>query len=123
MYLETGANPIGWIIAQRRVNYHKCILEKDEKELVQKVYLAQQKEPVTGDFALLVENYVKSLKVTLAKVETLPKHDLRKVLKSSANAAAFEELKSKQGKHNKVKHLVYDKFEIQQYLINPNIYS
>ena len=123
LYLETGATPIGWIIAQRRVNYLKCILKKDENELVKKVYLDQQKGPVTGDFALLVENDMKSLTVTQTQVETFPKHDLKKVLKSSANAAAFEELKSKQGKHNKVKHLVYDKFEIQQYLINPNIYS
>ena len=30
LYLETGAIPIRWIIAQRRINFFKHILEKDE---------------------------------------------------------------------------------------------
>ena len=45
------------------------------------------------------------------------------MLKSSANDAAFEDLLALQKKHIKVKHLVYEKFEIQPYLIIPNIYS
>ena len=93
LYLETGATPIKWVIAQRRVNYLKCILEKEDNELVKKVYLAQQESPVVGDFAQLVKTDLLNLNVTQAQVETLPRSDLKKLLKLSATNAAFKELK------------------------------
>ena len=37
LYLETGAIPRKWILAQRRINFLKHILEKNEEELVNKV--------------------------------------------------------------------------------------
>ena len=54
LYLETGALPIKWIIAQRRINYMNHILQRDENELVKKVFLAQRNNPVQGDFVKLV---------------------------------------------------------------------
>ena len=123
LYLETGATPIRWIVAQRRVNYLKYILDKDDNELVKKVFLAQQERPVIGDFALLVKKDLISLKITQAHVEALSKHDLKKLIKSNAASAEFKELKLLQERHIKVKHIISDKFEIPPSLINPNIYA
>ena len=55
LYLETGTIPIRWIVAQRRINYLKHILSRDDNELIKKVYLAQRENPTRGDFAKLVE--------------------------------------------------------------------
>ena len=55
LYLETGATPIRWVVAQRRVNYLKYIRDKDDNDLVKKVFLAQQERPVIRDFVLLVK--------------------------------------------------------------------
>jgi hypothetical protein len=123
LYLETGGTPIRWIISQRRVNYLKCILEKDDNELVKKVYLAQQDRPAQGDFAQLVKSDLNSLNITEAQVKALTKTDLKKLLKSSATTAALNELKEIQGRHNKIKHIKYEKLEIQPYLTNPRIYN
>ena len=107
-YLETGATPIRWVIAQRRVNYLKCILEKYDNEHVKKVYLAQQKGPALEDFAQLVKSDLNSLNITEAQVKALSKQDLKKLLKSSATTVALNELKEIQGRHNKIKHLEYE---------------
>ena len=61
-----------------------------------------------GDFALLVKKDLISLKITQAHVEALSKHDLKKLIKSNATSAAFEELKLLQERHSKVKHIIYE---------------
>ena len=42
LYLETGSVSIKWIIAQRRINFLKCLLEKDSDELLLKAFKAQK---------------------------------------------------------------------------------
>ena len=121
LYLETGATPIRWIIVQRRVNYLKCILKKDDNELFKKVYLAQQDRPALGDFAQLVKSDLNTFNITEAQVKALTKQDLKKLLKSSATTVALNELKEIQGRHNKIEHINYEKLEIQPYLTNPRI--
>ena len=105
--LETGAIPIKWILAQRRINFLKHILEKDNEELVEKVYMAQKRDPTIGDFAQLVEKDMVNLNITEAQLVGHNKVDLKKLLKQSAKDAAFKELKATQEKHIKVKHIVY----------------
>ena len=63
LYLETGAIPI-----------------EDDNELVKKVYIAKQESNVFGDFAQHVRTDLLNIKVTQAKVETLPRNDLKKLL-------------------------------------------
>ena len=60
LYLETGAVPLRWIIAQRRINYMNHILQRIDNEFVKKVLLAQ-KNPVQGDFVKLVEKDLEDL--------------------------------------------------------------
>ena len=70
---------------------------------MKKVFLAQQKNPLIGDFAQLVKNDLINLNITQSQVETLPRNDLKKLVKSNAAAAAFKELKYIQGRHSKIK--------------------
>ena len=48
LYLETGAVPIRFILSSRRLNYHHEILQRDDKELINRVYKAQADNPVKG---------------------------------------------------------------------------
>ena len=116
LYLEVGATPIKWIISQRRVNYLKHIIQKEDDELVKKVYIAQRDDPTSGDFVKLVEKDMEDLNVTYEQVASMDKIKLKKTLKSNATNAAFQELKEKLKKHKSVKHMKYEHFEIQSYL-------
>ena len=116
LYLEVGATPIKWIISQRRVNCLKHIIQKEDDELVKKVYMAQRDNPTSGDFVKLVEKDMEDLNVTYEQVASMDKIKLKKMLKLNATNAAFKELKEKLKKHKKVKHMKYEHFEIQSYL-------
>ena len=86
LYLETGAVPIKWILSQRRINYLKHLLTRSENELVRKVYEAQKKNPVQGDFAKLVEKDLRSFELTHEEVAstTMTKTALKKELRIKA---------------------------------------
>ena len=60
--------PLRWIISQRRINYMNHILQRDDNELVKKVWLAQKNNPVQGDFVKLVQKDLKDLGLTQEQV-------------------------------------------------------
>ena len=122
MYLESGTISIKWILAQRRVNYLKTILEKDGNELVRKVFEAQKLNPNNGDFVKLVEQDMLDLGTTYEEIACKNKADIKKILKTNARNACFKELKTKLLGHRKVKHLEYKTFEIQPYLRSKHLH-
>ena len=119
LYLETGALPIRWILAQRRINYLQQILNRNENELVKKVFLAQNENPTSGDFVKLVKKDLTNLGM---KYEDILASNVKKAyLKTSVRNVAFKELMSKLNEHTKVKHIRYEKFEMQQYLAEDSL--
>ena len=54
LYLETKSQPLSHIISTRRIMYLHHILQKEETELVKRVYNAQKESPTKGDFVTLV---------------------------------------------------------------------
>ena len=114
LYLETGVVPIKWIIAQRRINYLKHILDRDESELIRKVYLAQREQPLRGDFVRLVEKNIKDIGLTYEQATS--NEITKEKLKSLVKNVAFQQLLQQQGGHKKVKEIVYKSFSIQPYL-------
>ena len=84
--MESGALPIRWIIAQRRIVYRKHIMSKYDTELVKQVFMAQQDNPSKGDFVTLVSKYLNDLKVTyeLATTGALSRSQLKSKLKKNA---------------------------------------
>ena len=122
LYLESGTISIKWILAQRRVNYLKTILEKDGNELVRKVFEAQKLNPNNGDFVKLVEQDMLDLGTTYEEIACKNKADIKKILKTNARNACFKELKTKLLGHRKVKHLEYKTFEIQPYLRSKHLH-
>ena len=54
LYLETGAIPIRFIMACRRMIYLQTIIKRSSSELTKRIYLAQKEDPIKGDFYWLV---------------------------------------------------------------------
>ena len=55
MYLETGATPLKNVITSRRLIYLQTILKRPHSELIRKIYEAQRKNPVKGDWVKQVD--------------------------------------------------------------------
>ena len=116
LYLETGALPIRWVVAQRRILFMKHIMERHDNELLKKVFLAQKLNPSQRDFVNIVEKDLKDLKITHEEVTAMSKTQLKANLKKNAKSAAFEQLKTTLLTHTKVRNISYDHLEIQNYL-------
>ena len=97
LYLETGTIPIKYILAQRRINYVKHILSRDDNELIRKIHLAQQNKPTTGDFVTLVRKDLDMLGISYE--EATSTNMSKKMLKAHATSVALEKLVSIQKTH------------------------
>ena len=97
-------------MAQRRLNYLKHILSRDDDEIVKKIFFAQKENPTRGDFIKLIEKDLKDLNITYEEIIT---NSISKVkLKTLAKNAAFEQLLLTLNTHRKVKHIKYDALDI-----------
>ena len=50
LYLESGATPIRFVLASRRLSYLQIIMKRDDEELPKRVLKAQIESPLPGDF-------------------------------------------------------------------------
>ena len=121
LYLETQSLPIRFIMASRRIMFLFNILQKDETEIVRRIYEAQKNDPSPGDFIHLVKSDCEriGLDVSDNQISKMQKHQFRKLVKSKTSNAAFKYLKNMQQGHSKMKHIKYEKFELTPYLNSP----
>ena len=54
LFLESGALTLEHILSIRRLGYFQTILKRDEKEVTKRIYRAQKKNPIPGDWVLLI---------------------------------------------------------------------
>ena len=83
LYLETKSIPLRFIAASRRLMYLHNILQKDEDELVRRVYEAQRMDPSPGDFDELVKEDMDTLGIIMTDQEigVMQKERFRKQVK------------------------------------------
>ena len=95
-------------MAQRRLNYLKHILSRDDDEIVKKIFVAQKENPTRGDFIKLIEKDLKDLSLTYEEIIANSISKVKFKRKTRAKNAAFEQLLLTQNTHKKVKHIKYD---------------
>ena len=98
--------------------YLHSILNKDENEMIAKIYGAQKIKPSPGDFINLVKKdfEIIGLEMDEQEIRQISKQKFKKIIKSKIMNAAFTYLKSLQTNHSKMKNLRYERFEISKYL-------
>ena len=116
LYLETGVLPVKFVISSRRLNYLIEIHNREDHELIKRIYIKQRQDPVRGDWSELVDRDLESLELTEESLSTMDKISAKKEIKTKTKIAAFKELKSMQATHEKVKDVMYTQFESQEYL-------
>ena len=90
------------------------------EELTKRVLRKQQDNPTEGDFIELVKKDFRKCDMSLdeSMIVNTPEELYKTKIKTSIRKAAFEELKTKQQSHSKVKVIKYERFEVQQYIIS-----
>ena len=102
LYLETGAIPIRYVIACRRIIYLQTILKRNDGELTKRVYMAQKEFPTNGDFYNLVKEDFEAIGEPIDEniIIATAVPDYKKIIKSKIKSAALNFLKSKQSIHS-----------------------
>ena len=91
LFLETAALLIDFILKSRRVNYLHTILNREKSELTHKIYLAQLNDRVKGDWAGMVEEDMKDIKLSLCSKEicTMKKAAFKNIVKKTCKDCRF----------------------------------
>ena len=69
LFLETKSIPIRYIVASRRIMYLHTILQKDENEMVRRIYEAQKVKPSSGDYLELVKDDIATIDLNMTENE------------------------------------------------------
>ena len=124
LYLETASLPLKYIIASRRIMYLHNILTREDGELVKRIYKAQKENTSKGDFVELVRKDLDMIGEVFDEEAIILKNKttFKAHIKIKINEAAFQELKTIQSTHTKVKEIIYEQFKIQPYM-KSNIFT
>ena len=121
VYLEFGALMIRHIVMIRRLMYHHHIMNRDDCELIKKVYQKQAELPCKGDWVLLVRkdfNFIGE-NIDVNFILSTSKEDYQKFIKNRVQKAAFNSyIQLKDKSKTKMKDLKYDNLVIQNYLVS-----
>ena len=116
-YLATNTLPFRHIIIGRRLMFYWTILQKSESELVRKVLIAQQLNPVKNDLCLQFEDDLKrcGIALTMSEISIMKKHKFRKIVNSQLREVARDYLITLKTKHTKLFNLSND-YRLEKYL-------
>ena len=98
--------------------YLHNILTRSENELINRVFEVQRCEMTKGDFVELVLEDIGCLQLdlTFEKISKMTKTNLKKMVKDGMEKSAFDYFREIQKSHSKARPIVYENFEMQEYL-------
>ena len=102
----------------RRLLYLYHILSRNEHELISKVYNAQVRKPVKGDWSNQIKIDKESLNVEYSdqEIKDMSKRYFKEIVKTKIRKLAFHDLENRKKDHSKVKDINYTKLEMQAYM-------
>ena len=106
--IETNTIPISNILMARRLMYFWNLLQKDDTELVKKVFLTQRSLPTKNDWVSQLESDLKECRITLSEVEikNMKKETFKTLVKKHIKNIAKEYLINLRSKHSKSENLL-----------------
>lgn len=123
LYLELGLIPIHIIIKARRVNYLHYLASLKKDEMLYKVFLAQWKYPVRGDWVLEVQKNLVELDIGLSLDELQRKssYSFKRLVKIKTKEYTLKYLLELSESHKKMDSLSYTDLKLQNYLKDEDI--
>ena len=65
LFLETAALPLSYILSIRRLGYLQTLLRRDEKEITKRIFRTQMKNPISGDWGLLIQQDINKYEIEM----------------------------------------------------------
>ena len=121
-YLETSAVRVRFLLMSRRLLYLWDIIQKNESELVRKVFDSQKMFTVKNDWVLQVQSDLEECGIFLTENEIakMKRISFKKLVTDKINLLSAKYLCSLKERHSKSFYLQYSK-EMQPYLRNESL--
>jgi hypothetical protein len=124
LYLETNLLEIPDIVSMRRLLYYQNVLQKQEDEIVRKVFVAQRNNPSKGDWILLVQEDMEKYNIGLSEpqITSMSMLDFKKLIRKHIRKYSFQELTNLKIAHKKVKYVQHNPSSgPQEYLLSSKL--
>ena len=121
-HLETSTIPVRFLLIKKRLHYYWNILQREDEELVKKVYYSQKSFSVRNDWFLQVKADLDKCEIDLSECEIakMSKYSFSKLINEKINLIAAQYLVGLKERHSKSLYLKYST-EMQPYLCNENL--
>jgi hypothetical protein len=121
-FIETNTIPIRYILMARRIMYYWTILQKEENELVRKVFETQRLLSNKNDWVLQLKNDLEECNITLPEkdIKAMKKETFKNIVKSQIKNLSMNYLINLRSKHSKTENLIIEK-QMKPYLKSSNI--
>ena len=122
-YLETGTLKLRHILTMNQMMYHHHLIQTEAKETIRKIYEKQKMDKTKGDwFQLLLKDFeFVGEELNKENIKSMSKSDYKKKVKKLVEVAAFKFLLKEKAKHSKLEDVKYNKFKIQNYLVDKRL--
>ena len=123
MFLELAVVPIKYYIMQRCMNYYHYLLNQHHDSLLSRCFQAQVENPIPGDFVLHVEKDLAMLGISMSidQIKSLSRNKFKEYVNLKIRDLAFRNLIEEKNRLSISPNVHYNKFNIQNYLLNENL--
>ena len=117
LFLELGKYPLRFVLSKRRLMYLWHVLQRDNKELIRKIYDSQKLETNKGDWCEIIQIEKSKYNITQNDVEIsqMSKEKYKTMIEKKINSEAFKYLNELAKSHSKSRLISNDKFEKKPY--------
>ena len=108
-HLETSTIPVRFLLIKKRLQCYWNILQREENELVKKVYNSQKSFSVKNDWFLQIKSYLNECEINLSESEIskMRKYSFNKLVNEKINLISAQYLIALKERHSKSLNLKY----------------
>ena len=118
LYLETGCKPLRFLIMKRQMMFFHYILKEDKNSLIRRFFDSQLRNPGKNDWVLTIRKNLEELEIVLDvdHIQMTTENQFKTLVEKAIDDKCLEYLEKEKNKKQKVKHIQFDKLEMQNYL-------
>ena len=118
VFLELGTLPISYVIHSRQLSFLHHILHLEENDPVKQMYVSQTLLPYEKNWANEVNPLLEKYDLSREDILSVSKETWKRKIKHNVTQKAFQDLNNNIINKSKTKHLSYQSFSTQDYVLS-----
>ena len=118
LLLELKLISIEYILKKKRLNYLFRLLRMDRSHLARQIFDQMIESPIQGDFVNVARQNLEEFNIRLSfdEISSLSKKKFKDMVSNACDRACFDKLIKEKEKLSKGKEIMYEDFEVQEFM-------